>query len=38
MVDLFGMKRDEFIPEIEDWIGTASFLPKAKIADASLFR
>ena len=36
-VDLFGMRRDEFIPEIEDWIGAASFLPKAQMADVSLF-
>jgi peroxiredoxin family protein len=36
-VDLFGMKRNEFIPEIEDWIGAASFLPKAQLADVSLF-
>lgn len=36
-VDLFGMEPDEFIPEIEDWIGAASFLPKAQQADVSLF-
>lgn len=36
-VDLFGLQRDEFIPEIEDWIGAASFLPKAQMADVSLF-
>ena len=36
-VDLFEMSRDEFIPEIADWIGAASFLPKAQQADASLF-
>ena len=36
-VDLFGMQRDDFIPEIEDWIGAASFLPKAQKADVSLF-
>jgi len=36
-VDLFEMSRDEFIPEIEDWIGAASFLPKAQQADVSLF-
>ena len=36
-VDLFEMSRDEFIPEIEDWIGAASFLPKAQKADVSLF-
>jgi peroxiredoxin family protein len=36
-VDLFNMQRDDFIPEIEDWIGAASFLPKAQMADVSLF-
>jgi peroxiredoxin family protein len=36
-VDLFEMSREEFIPEIEDWIGAASFLPKAQKADVSLF-
>lgn len=36
-VDLFEMSRDDFIPEIKDWIGAASFLPKAQKADVSLF-
>ncbi len=36
-VDLFEMSRNEFIPEITDWIGAASFLPKAQQADVSLF-
>ncbi len=36
-VDLFEMSRDDFIPEITDWIGAASFLPKAQKADVSLF-
>lgn len=36
-VDLFGMSRDEFIPEIDDWIGAASFLPVASTADVNLF-
>lgn len=36
-VDLFEMSREDFIPEIEDWIGAASFLPKAQKADVSLF-
>jgi peroxiredoxin family protein len=36
-VDLFGMERDEFMPEISDWIGAASFLPTAQKADVSLF-
>jgi peroxiredoxin family protein len=29
-VDLFGWSRDEFIPEIADWVGAASFLPIAQ--------
>lgn len=36
-VDLFEMSKDEFIPEISDWVGAASFLPKARMADVSLF-
>ena len=36
-VDLFGMGREEFIPEIEDWVGAVSFLPTAQKADVSLF-
>lgn len=36
-VDLFGYDQDEFIPEITDWIGAASFLPKAQQSDVSLF-
>ncbi len=36
-VDLFGYATDDFIPEIEDWIGAASFLPRAQKADVSLF-
>lgn len=36
-VDLFGMEKDDFIPEINDWIGAASFLPQAQKADVSLF-
>lgn len=36
-VDLFNYEPDEFIPEIADWIGAASFLPKAAEADVSLF-
>lgn len=36
-VDLYEMSRDEFIPEIEDWIGAASFLPTAQKSDVSLF-
>lgn len=36
-VDLFGYDIDEFIPEIEDWVGAASFLPIAQKSDVSLF-
>jgi peroxiredoxin family protein len=36
-VDLFGMKREDFIPEVKDYIGAASFLPVAQKADVSLF-
>lgn len=36
-VDLFGYDVDEFIPEVKDWIGAASFLPVAAAADVSLF-
>ncbi len=36
-VDLFGYKTDEFMPEVADWIGAASFLPTAQKADVTLF-
>jgi peroxiredoxin family protein len=36
-VDLFGYKREEFIPEVKDFVGAATFLPMAKDADVSLF-
>ncbi len=36
-VDLFGHSHDDFIPEVEDWIGAASFLPVAQKADVALF-
>ncbi len=36
-VDLFGYKHDEFIPEVKDYVGAATFLPMAKDADVSLF-
>lgn len=36
-VDLFEYSKDEFIPEIEEWVGAASFLPKALKADVNLF-
>lgn len=36
-VDLFDYEKEEFIPEIEEWVGAASFLPKALKADVNLF-
>jgi peroxiredoxin family protein len=36
-VDLFGYSRDDFIPEVKDYVGAATFLPMAKDADVSLF-
>lgn len=36
-VDLFGYDRNDFIPEVSDYIGAASFLPIAQEADVSLF-
>ncbi len=36
-VDLFGYKTSEFIPEVKEYVGAATFLPMAKDADVSLF-
>lgn len=36
-VDLFGHKKEEFIPEIVDWVGAATFLPNARKSDICLF-
>ncbi|MBI3570531.1 MAG: DsrE/DsrF/DrsH-like family protein [Gammaproteobacteria bacterium] len=36
-VDLFGFTHDDFIPEVKDWIGAATFLPVAQKADVCLF-
>jgi len=36
-VDLFDYHKDEFIPEITEWVGAASFLPRALSADVNLF-
>jgi peroxiredoxin family protein len=36
-VDMFGYQQDEFIEDIADWIGAASFLPVAQKSDVSLF-
>jgi peroxiredoxin family protein len=36
-VDLFGYKHEDFIPDVKDYVGAATFLPMAKDADVSLF-
>lgn len=36
-VELFGYNRDMFIPEVQDYVGAASFLPTAQKADVTLF-
>jgi len=36
-VDLFGWKKEEFIPEISEWAGAATYLTNAKGADITLF-
>lgn len=36
-VDLFDYGKEEFIPEISEWVGAASFLPTALKADVNLF-
>jgi peroxiredoxin family protein len=36
-VDLFGFTHDDFIPEVKEYCGAATFLPMAKEADVSLF-
>ena len=36
-VDLFGFAREDFIPEVKDFVGAATFLPMARDADVSLF-
>lgn len=36
-VDLFGYTRDDFIPEVREYCGAATFLPMARDADVSLF-
>lgn len=36
-VDLFQVNKNEFIPDIEEWVGAASFLPRALNADVNLF-
>jgi len=36
-VDLFGFTHDDFIPEVKEYCGAASFLSIAKDADVTLF-
>ena len=36
-VDLFGFTHDDFIPEVKEYCGAASFLPLAQEADVTLF-
>lgn len=36
-VDLFGYKPKDFIPEVTEFVGAATFLPMAREADVSLF-
>lgn len=36
-VDLFNYQRDEFIPEIAEWIGATSYLAEARNTDICLF-
>lgn len=36
-VDLFGYEKNDFIPEVAEWIGATTFLPVAAAADVSLF-
>jgi peroxiredoxin family protein len=36
-VDLFGYQHKQFIPEVKEYVGAASFLPMARDADVSLF-
>jgi peroxiredoxin family protein len=36
-VDLFGFTHDDFIPEVKEYCGAATFLPMAQQADVSLF-
>lgn len=36
-VDVFGFSKDEFIPEVKDYVGAAAFLPIAAKSDVCLF-
>lgn len=36
-VDVFGFSESDFIPEVKDYVGAASFLPTARQSDVCLF-
>ena len=36
-VDLFGHKKEDFIPEVSEWVGATTFLPQARKSDVCLF-
>jgi peroxiredoxin family protein len=36
-VDLFGYKHEDFVPQVKEYVGAATFLPLARDADVSLF-
>ncbi|WP_442267840.1 sulfur carrier protein DsrE2 [Sulfurirhabdus autotrophica] len=36
-VDLFGYSKTDFVPEVAEWVGAASFLPLAAKADVCLY-
>jgi peroxiredoxin family protein len=36
-VDLFGWKKEDFIPEVAEWAGAATYLTTAQGADVTLF-
>jgi peroxiredoxin family protein len=36
-VELFGWEKDEFIPEVAEWAGAATYLTRAKGADVTLY-
>jgi len=36
-VDLFGWRKEDFIPEVTEWAGAATYLTTAKGADITLF-
>lgn len=36
-VDLFGYEKADFVPQVKEYVGAATFLPMARDADVSLF-